>query len=269
MLLTGPKMTHAAESGHWYDRQGNSVWEVPGAKPGVMVKPDLRHARKLGLLPRTTSISNCASKPQLVRWQIEQGMLAAYTMPPVPGDSYDDWLSRVFRDSEQQGRTAADRGTAIHAAVQAHYQGEPPSEEFWPYVKMVADAIRKHCGDQVWLAEKSFGHEAGYGGKADIHCQAWLLDVKSKDPKDMDDPGKKLVYDDHLQQLAAYRRGLRIPHARCANVFVSRAEPIIVRICEHDEAELQRGLRMFDHLLRYWQERNRYDSSFVHLREAA
>ena len=262
-------MTHAAESGHWYDRQGNSVWEVPGAK-GNMVKPDIRHARKLGLLPGVTSISRCAAAPQLVRYQIEQGIMAAYTLPAVPGESDKEWLARVFRDSEEHSRRAADRGTAIHAAIQGHYQGHAPDDpEFWPYVQLVAKVVREKCGEQEWTAERSFGCHKGYGGKADLSSNVWLLDFKSKDPKDLDDPNKKLVYDDHAQQLAAYRRGLGIPNARCANVFVSRSEPIIVRFCEHSEENLERGLRMFDHLLAYWQDKNRYDSSFSNLLEAA
>jgi hypothetical protein len=267
MSRTDAPLVHVSESGHWYDRQGNPVWEVIGAK-GQKVKPDLRHARKLGLLPGVTSIANCAAKPQLERWKIEQGMLAAYTLPPIPGESGEAWKARVFRDSEEQGRSAADRGTAIHAAIQAHFQGDPPDPEFWPYVKLAAAEIEKHCGKQDWKAEQSFGHEMGYGGKADIHCNGWLLDVKSKDPADLDDPGKKLVYDEHPQQLVAYREGLCI-QARCANVFISRTEPIIVRFCEHDEEDLRRGFRMFSLLLKYWQEKNRYDSSFNRLKEAA
>lgn len=268
MVLTGPTTTHASESGHWYDHDGNPVWEVTGAK-GQPVKPDLRHARKLGLLPGVSSINNCAAKPQLTRWMVEQGILAAYTLPPVAGESGEAWLARVFQDSEQQSRAAADRGTQIHAAIQGHFQGEPPSIEFWPYVKAVLEEIRKRCGEQDWKAEQSFGCEMGYGGKADLNCNAWLLDFKSKDAKDLDDPAKKLLFDEHPQQLSAYRRGLEIPKARCANVFVSRDEPIIVRFCEHEEIALQRGLMMFDHLLAYWQTKNRYDSSFVREKEAA
>jgi hypothetical protein len=266
-LIAEPQ-AHASESGHWYDRQGNSVWEVPGAK-GQLVKPDIRHARKLGLLPGVTSISRCAASPGLERYKVEQGILAAYTLPPVAGESYSDWLARVFRDSEAHGRQAADRGTAIHAAIQGHYQGEPPDEEFLPYVQLVSRVVMEKCGEQQWTAEKSFGCEKGYGGKSDLSCDVWLLDFKSKDAKDLDDPGKKLVYDDHAQQLAAYRRGLRIPRARCANVFVSRDEPVIVRFCEHSEEDLARGLQMFDHLLAYWQTKNRYDSSFTNLLRAA
>lgn len=263
-------IVHASESGHWYDRQGRPVWEVTGAK-GQPVKPDLRHARKLGLLPGVSSINKCAAAPGLVRYQVKQAVMAALTLPTIPGEPEELYLARIERDAEERGKKAAGRGTDIHSAIQAHYQGNPPQIEFWPYVKLVSEEITKRCGALKWIAEESFGHEAGYGGKADLRsaCGSWLLDFKSKDAADLDDPDKKLVWDDHPQQLAAYRRGLEIPRARCANVFVSREEPIIVRFCEHTEADLQRGLSMFDCLLRLWQLKSRYDSSFVRDRLAA
>ncbi len=267
MVLTGPTTTRPTESGHWYDRNGNQVEKVPGAKPGAMVRPDIRHARKLGLLPGVSSINKCADAPALTIYKVKQAVLSALTLPRGP-EPEAEYLLRIEQDSQERGRKAADRGTAIHAAIQGHFQGEACSEEFWPYVKAVAECVERYCGRQHWKAERSFAHEAGYGGKADLSCDAWLLDFKSKDAADLDDPDKKLVWDEHPQQLAAYRRGLEIP-AKCANVFVSREEPIIVRFCEHPEEDLARGLSMFDALLRYWQVKNRYDSSFTREREAA
>lgn len=263
MMLSGiTTSNHPSESGgHWYDRNGAQVVTVAGAK-GQPVKPDIRHARKLGLLPGVTSVVNCAAKPGLDFWKQEQVLLAALTLPRREGEEEQAYLSRIMQDSQEQGRKAADRGTAIHAAIQSHFQGEAPSEDLWPIVKFTVAALEKHCGQQDWIAEESFGCEIGYGGKADLHCQAWLLDFKSKDSKDLDDPAKKLVYDEHSMQLAAYRRGLGIPVARCANVFVSRDEPHTIRFCEHTEEELSRGLEMFDCLMSFWQKKNRYDSSF-------
>lgn len=261
-------MTHASESGHWYDHQGNPVWEVVGAK-GQMVKPDIRHARKLGLLPGVSSINKCAAAPALTTYFVKQAVLSALTLPRRDAEPEDTYLLRIESDSQERGKKAAERGTAIHAAIQGHFQGKPPSEEFWPYVQAVVKVINDRCGVQAWLAERSFGHEAGYGGKADLSSAEWLLDFKSKDAADLDNPDKKLVYDEHPQQLSAYRRGLVIPRARCANVFVSREEPIIVKFCEHKEEDLTRGLDLFDALLRYWQIKNRYDSSFTRLKEAA
>ena len=261
-------MTHASESGHWYDHQGNPVWEVTGAK-GQKVKPDLRHARKLGLLPGVSSISRCAAAPGLEIYKVKQAVLSALTLARRDGESDESYLYRIELDSQERGKKAAERGTAIHTAIQGHFQGEAPDPEFWPYVKIVAELVQDRCGEQQWKAEQSFGHVAGYGGKADLSCEAWLLDFKSKDAADMDNPDKKLVWDDHPQQLAAYRRGLEIPKARCANVFISREEPIIAKFCEHAPEDLGRGLEMFDALLYYWQVKSRYDSSFYDEKAAA
>lgn len=244
------------------------MWEVLGAK-GQKVTPDVRHARKYGLLPGVSSINKCAAAPALLNYFVKQTMMSALTLTRSEIESDDEFFARIERDSQERGKKAADRGTALHTAIQGHFQGEPPDAEFWPYVKLVAETVLQRCGEQKWTAERSFGHHAGYGGKADLSCDQWLLDFKSKDAADMDNPSKKLVWDDHPQQLAAYRRGLMLPGVRCANVFVSREEPIIVKFCEHSEDDLRRGLDMFDALLRYWQIKNRYDSSFVHLKEAA
>lgn len=263
-------MTHPSDSGHWYDRAGNSVWQVEGAKPGSLVKPDIRHARKLGLLPGATSINKCAHSEGLVRWRVEQGMLAAKTLPAQEGETGEAWLARVFRDSEKESKDAADKGTEIHAAIQAHFQGERYDPQFHEHVTLVAGLILKRCGMQDWRAEQSFGHECGYGGKVDLNCAGWVLDLKSKKRADLDNPAKVLVYDEHPQQLAAYRRGLRRHEAKCANVFISREPatpeaPPLALFIEHPEDGkdgLKRGLRMFDHLLGYWQEKNCYGSSF-------
>jgi hypothetical protein len=52
--------------------------------------------------------------------------------------------------------------------------------------------------------------------------------------------------------LIAYAMGLKIPHARCANVFVSVTEPGLVHIKEWTKEELDRAWRMFDSLLVFW-----------------
>jgi hypothetical protein len=59
-------------------------------------------------------------------------------------------------------------------------------------------------------------------------------------------------YDEHVMQLAAYRVGLKVPQARCANVFVSVTEPGLVKIVEWDAEEIERGWAMFDALRQYW-----------------
>ena len=75
-----------------------------------------------------------------------------------------------------------------------------------------------------------------------------VIDIKSKDfgPDDKID-----AYDEHLMQLAAYRYGLNVKNARCANVFVSRTTPGLVKIIEWAEEDLVKGWEMFKCLLQF------------------
>ena len=72
------------------------------------------------------------------------------------------------------------------------------------------------------------------------------------------DKDKVEAYDEHLMQLAAYRVGLGLPEAQCANVFVSRRVAGLTKMIEWTERDLQRGFRMFTNLLQFWQERNQH-----------
>ncbi len=83
-----------------------------------------------------------------------------------------------------------------------------------------------------------------------------MIDIKTKD---FSDPSKVVAYEENLMQLAAYRVGLGIPEARCANVFISRTNPDAVAIKEWDEEDLIRGFGMFTALLAFWQYKNQYE----------
>jgi hypothetical protein len=86
-----------------------------------------------------------------------------------------------------------------------------------------------------------------------------VLDVKTKE---FCADAKKMVYDEHIIQLAAYRNGLDMPDAMCGNVFVSVSEPGLVKVEMHDEEELQRGWRIFQGLLSLWKEIKKFDPAF-------
>jgi hypothetical protein len=76
-----------------------------------------------------------------------------------------------------------------------------------------------------------------------------VVDFKTKE---FTDPTKIALYDELPMQLAAYRMGLDIPHARCANVFVSVTQPGLVEIKEWTEEELRRAWHMFYALRQFW-----------------
>lgn len=241
----------ATSAGHWYTLDGEPCYTIIG-KNGKERNTTLRDARERQLVPSVTTIIRCAAAPALEKWKRDQLLLAALTLPRLPDEKESDWLARVERDSQETGRKAADRGTLIHGAIERHYRGEPPDEEFWPHVVAAKDVLAQSIGGEEWHAERSFAHPMGYGGKCDLHSSRWVIDIKTKDG----DPPRAL-YDEHVMQLAAYRRGLGIPGASCGILYVQREQPAAVFV-EATADELASGLTMFDALLTYWQAKTGY-----------
>lgn len=223
------------------------------------------------LVPSVTTIIKCAAAPALENWKVDQGILAALTLPREIDEGEADWLVRVKQDSQEQGRAAAERGTEIHAAIEAWYAGRDSFYliDYHEPAQRVAEAIEHEWGLTAFQTERAFAHPRGFGGKSDL-LNDWdgditlLLDVKTKDAWA---EGTKLAWDEHAIQLAAYRHGLGRPDATCANVFVSRQEPWQVAIHQWDEDALQRGWRMFLALLDYWKAKNNYDPAFEEVPE--
>jgi hypothetical protein len=253
MTLT---IKHAQESGHWYTRDGVPMYTVE-AKKGGQRNTTLRDARTMSLVPSVTTILNVAAKPALTLWLQQQVLLSALTLPKRPEESEKDYLDRIISDSKEQGKAAADAGTDIHASIQGFYEGQSTGKHA-EMVSACASAIENWVGARQWISERAFAHEAGFGGKCDLYCAddgGFVADIKTKE---FTDPDKIGGYDDHLMQLAAYRVGLGVPTARCANVFVSRNVPGLVVVKEWPLEQLDSGWQMFMHLLSFWQLKNNH-----------
>jgi len=243
------------DSGHWYTRQGTPAYTTIG-KTGER-PTTLRDARKEGLLPSVTTIINVLDKAGLTNWKLQQVLLAALTLPREVNEPEQEWLKRVMQDSRSTGREAAERGTAIHAIIESYFE-----QVYMPvkpaYLDAIDDVLKHHFGNQPWLAEKSFGHPLGFGGKCDLMAKpvngqgtGYIVDFKTKDT-DLD---KVDVYFEHELQLASYREGLNLPNARCAIVFVNGTTNQ-VKLVEVEESKLQNGWECFQHLLRVYQIKN-------------
>lgn len=252
------KEPRASESNHWYTRTGVPMYTVEAAKGGQR-NTTLRDARKLSLVPSVTTVLNVAAKPALTMWLQKQVLLAALTLPKRDGEVEDEYIARILEDSKEQGRSAADEGTNIHTSIQSFYEGKPASAT--KHVEHVVGAdyrINEAFGFQHWVAEKAFAHEHGFGGKCDLHSVSdggIVIDIKTKE---FFDPAKVEGYDEHLMQLSAYRIGLGLLNARCANVFVSRSVKGLVVVKEWSQEDLARGWDMFLHLLQFWQLKNKH-----------
>lgn len=230
------------------------MYTVTGAN-GKERPTTLRDARKLGLVPSVTTILNVAAKPALNAWMQRQVLMAALTLPRLEEESEDTYISRIIDDSKEWSRAAADAGTSIHESIQKRFEGKPYPAEHEKHTNGCKEAIANVFGEQVWVCEKPFGHALGFGGKVDLHAQDIVLDIKSKEFSDPDTIGG---YDEHLMQLAAYRAGLKMPNARCANVFVSRTVPGLAVVKEWTAEDLATGWEMFTHLLAFYQLKNNH-----------
>lgn len=256
-----------SESGHWYDREGQPAYTVIG-KNGKPRGTTLRDARSLNLCPSVTTIIGVAAKPGLDTWKQQQVLLSALTLPKEANESEQSWLERVMMDSKATGRIAAERGTNIHATIQAYFEGALIPEAM-QICKPVDDAITAHFGEQLWLPELSFAHQLGFGGKSDLiskpnydkNHDGIVIDIKTKETNDI---SKVDVYPEHGMQLAAYREGFNMPLARGANVFVGykmvNGNIVFsgVKVIEHDPADLDRYWKMFTKLLEFWQLKNNH-----------
>jgi len=252
-------IARSAESVHWYGQDGSPQYTVK-AKDGSDRPTTLRDARKFNLVPSVTTILKVSAKPALDMWKNEQLLLAALTLPKVDGETEKEFIARVVADSKETGKRAAEAGTRIHEEIESHFAGKKSTRGI-----KVEESLFDHFKldpFQPWLVERSFSSPLGFGGKVDLYCKpdktapyGLVADVKTKDfaPDD-----KVEAYDEHLMQLSAYRYGLAIPDARCANVFVSRTHEGLVKIVEWSEEDLKRGWEMFQHLLSYWILKNKF-----------
>jgi len=256
-------IARSAESVHWYGQDGSPQYTVK-AKDGSDRPTTLRDARKFNLVPSVTTVMKIMAKPGLEVWKNEQLLLAALTLPKRPDESEKDFIARIVFDSKETGKQAAERGTRIHESIEKWYGGNKKVEH--PEIaKAFEETVFNHFKThpfQSWKTERSFSSNLGFGGKVDMYCEpdesaptGIVIDAKTKDfgPED-----KVEGYDEHVMQLASYRYGLNLTHARCANVFVSRTHIGLIKVVEWSEEDLLKGWEMFKCLLQFWKLKNNF-----------
>ena len=268
LLPVGGSAPQQEDGGHWYRRDGAPCYEVP-TKGGGLRAVNLRWDRGLCLVPSVTTVTRVIDKPALNKWLRRQTALAALTLPRIEGESEDEFLDRVDVDAAAQAKAAAEEGSRIHDACERHYRGLDVPERYKLHVAGVVAAIAEafpHVTD--WIAEASFAHESGFGGKVDLHSPSTgiVVDYKGKDGDFSD--GKKLAYDQHWQ-LGAYQMGLLLPNADCANVFFSRTHPGAAKLYRWKAADIAAGAAIFAQTLELWKLLKGYDPSFNRMEAAA
>lgn len=266
ILPVGNKPPEQTDTGHWYAPDGSPFYTVVGAN-GNTRGVTLRDARKTGAVPSVTTVLSVLAKPALETWKVKQGILAALTLPREPDESDDAYLARVLVDSREQAKAAAEEGTRIHDACECAIKGLPYPDKYRWHVKGALDRLADLFPDvDDWVAEASFAHESGYGGKVDLHSPSTGIVADYKTTDERSGSTKRFHWDQHYQ-LAAYQNGLALPRTDCANIFVSRTEPGTVFSHKWSAEEVEAGWQVFSATLEVWKRLKGFDPSFT--RESA
>jgi len=250
-------MSYAAESLRWYSKDGQPVPTVKG-KNGKDRAPTIRDARELGLLPSVSSICRSAAAPGLEAWKRRNLVLACLTLPRLPEEPLEAFIDRVAEDAAKEGEQAAERGKAIHTAVQRHAQGQTVDPQYLAHIAALELAL-EGFGIKLTkgVAERSFA--AGtFSGTPDWFDDRNCMDFKTKETIEPD----LKAWDNHLVQLAGYDIGLSYPEhdalapRRLLSVFIG-AKDAKVHIHPWTLEDSLRGREMFNGLLRYTLSRDR------------
>src|SRR3990170_4320755 len=171
---------HATEGGHFYYPVGRPAYTIQGKKG---LRPTTKKdAKKLGLYPGVTTIIAEANSYSLENYKINQAIEAALTLPRHEGENSADYIKRVRHDAKEHARIRAEEGKAIHAYLQARFEGKslgwtypnPKMEAMHECYEVAAAEIIEKIGVQEWECEKSFAVKPqyrndiyGFGGKVD------------------------------------------------------------------------------------------------------
>lgn len=220
---------------------------------------DFRKWKKAGdnVVPSVTTILNILDKPALITWKVNQHLEIAYNMRADEYHSYRNYEQDVKRLTELEMSKAPEMGTSIHEVLESYANTGQVHPADLPMCKAVEALLLEKTErnlQEQFLPEASFVSNIGFGGCVDLVSDYWVIDYKSKQKAKAFKPGK-MVFDDHLMQLAAYRAGLDMPHARCGNLFVC-VETGRLDFHEHKEADLVKAGKMFEHCLKLWQLKN-------------
>ena len=155
---------------HWYLRDGTPFHEI-AKKDGSGNRPvTLADARKVLALPSVTNVLNVLAKPGLDAWKIEQGIMAALTLPRGSEETLDTFARRVVTDMGEQVEKAADFGTALHNACEVYALNKqlPDDPKLREHLRSWVEWFDGNV-ERVYSVEQVFVHHGqGYAGRLDM-----------------------------------------------------------------------------------------------------
>lgn len=251
-LIAPPARQFASDQGHWYALDGTPAYEQPNAsKPGEMRPTTLRDAKKLNLVPSTTTVLKSIASPGLERWKLQQVLHSALTLPKILGENETAYSERVMADSREQVIKAAERGTSIHTSIENMLGGVRPHDP--KHDKHCANFLTEMAKLGLDLAprrtEHSFASPIGFGGRVDLWGDGpeFVLDCKTKEAITEDTK----PYLEHALQLVSYGKGLGLESPRLISCFVGDKDATVL-MHEWPKADHPKYWEMFKSILRFY-----------------
>lgn len=252
---------------HWYDPvNGNPCHSVPykdKKRAGETRPTTLKDARELGLVPSVTNLLGIIANDSLNDWKAQQVLLASLTLSQAEGESDQDFVNRVIRDSEAYTRQTANLGTRIHDAIEKHLTGKmlEDDEEVLPLVSPVLDWLGANVTEVLGAEKRVVGN--GYAGTVDLLCHLKgyeapvIMDFKTRSPS----KGKLPSRNSDLWQLCGYDLAAGYQGAVLANLYVNRLEASPPELRVWDAEEKAWGTKVFLDALSLWRSVNKFTLS--------
>jgi len=224
---------------------------------------DVRGWLKEGLevVPSVTTIMSMLDKGGgLTHWQVQQHLEVAHALTAYPARDKDRFIKEVRRLASEEMKKPAAAGSEFHYAFELFSKGElKPGHKYEETCEAIKQLIKDKTGDGDVLAEVDFVRD-GYGGQIDIIASgysAFIIDLKTKLlASKFKSPASRMVYPDHVRQLAAYINGYNDSGVtQAANIFVCLETGEIAWV-EHEKKDLDKQLIVFLKTLDLWQEIN-------------
>jgi hypothetical protein len=233
---------------HWYTRTGEPMHEI-AKKDGTGNRAvTVADARKIGLLPSVTNVLGVLAKPGLDAWKVEQGIIAALTLPRTENEPLDAFAHRVVADMGDQVEKAADFGTAIHNACEIYAINKelPTDPKLLQHLRSWCDWFDANVERVASIETVFVHHEYGYSGRVDMVAKLrWIgwavVDFKTqKIKRSAKGEPKQTFYETWPLQLAAYQQAILSNSAKdlsaLVSVVIDSAQPGPVHVKRWDVA---------------------------------
>ena len=278
----------AESNSHWYLPDGTPFYELDYPEtskarvflewknngkqgPRPRMKASLRDARKVGALPSVTNIISILEKPQLIAWKVEQGIIAALTMPDRErqafGDDLDALAAKVAQDADETKNAAAKFGSAMHSAIENWIMSSevPDDTTILPHFEKFVAWWNENVEEIYWTEQCLVGD--GYAGRGDLKARikghgVAIVDFKTRK---QDGRGKFASYDEDGMQLAAYREADMFlddtgpPAEHCISLYINSGEPKPPVLKVWDQEDITRLHRAFLAAKDLWTLIKKYD----------